>query len=264
MLKARCIYTYVFETEPIADADILNMSKYEKIPHPFVLEPPEEEKTVYPAGSAISFNLIVVGKAVEYAPYFVFTFLELGKKGIGKKRGRYSISEIKDLEAGLTVFTHEDQTLSEIHSSELNIPETIVPGNGIREVTLRIKTPLRLKFRRDLVFDLKFHVLIRNLMRRITLIYYFHCERRKPGWDAKDFIRLAEKVRTTTANIRWFDWERYSSRQESRLKMGGIVGEITFQGDLNPFMPILKAGEILHAGKGTSFGLGRYEIAEIP
>lgn len=45
--------------------------------------------------------------------------------------------------------------------------------------------------------------------------------------------------------------------------MGGFVGEIIFEGEIEPFMPLLKAGEILHVGKGTSFGLGKYRILEI-
>ncbi|MCE8429907.1 MAG: CRISPR system precrRNA processing endoribonuclease RAMP protein Cas6 [Candidatus Methanoperedens sp.] len=45
-----------------------------------------------------------------------------------------------------------------------------------------------------------------------------------------------------------------------KLKMGGFLGEITFEGDLNEFMPFLKLGEYLHIGKGTVFGLGKYEI----
>ncbi len=42
--------------------------------------------------------------------------------------------------------------------------------------------------------------------------------------------------------------------------MGGFVGDITFEGDIEPFMPIIKAGEVIHVGKGTGFGLGKYAI----
>ncbi|MDI7261613.1 MAG: CRISPR system precrRNA processing endoribonuclease RAMP protein Cas6, partial [Thermodesulfobacteriota bacterium] len=33
-----------------------------------------------------------------------------------------------------------------------------------------------------------------------------------------------------------------------------------FEGDFEPFMPFLLLGEFIHVGKGTSFGLGKYEI----
>ncbi len=44
------------------------------------------------------------------------------------------------------------------------------------------------------------------------------------------------------------------------MKMGGFIGDITFEGNSEPFMPLIKAGEVLHVGKGTGFGLGKYEV----
>lgn len=44
--------------------------------------------------------------------------------------------------------------------------------------------------------------------------------------------------------------------------MGGFLGDITFEGNIEPFMPLIKAGEILHVGKGAGFGLGKYEITK--
>jgi CRISPR/Cas system endoribonuclease Cas6 (RAMP superfamily) len=55
---------------------------------------------------------------------------------------------------------------------------------------------------------------------------------------------------------------RYSGRQEHRISMGGFVGDVTFEGDVQPFVQIIKAGEILHVGKGTAFGLGRYGVQQ--
>ena len=40
------------------------------------------------------------------------------------------------------------------------------------------------------------------------------------------------------------------------MKMGGFVGEITFEGNIEPFMTLIKAGEILHVGKGQGLDWG--------
>lgn len=82
------------------------------------------------------------------------------------------------------------------------------------------------------------------------------------GWDFKGTIEKAQAIKTIGSNLRWHDWERYSARQDTRMKMGGFVGEITFEGNIEPFMPLIKAGEVLHVGKGTTFGFGKYEIKE--
>ena len=75
-------------------------------------------------------------------------------------------------------------------------------------------------------------------------------------------LKEAETIETADNALRWHDWERYSTRQGVRMKMGGLVGEIRYSGNLGPFLPFLKAGEVLHVGKGTSFGLGRYSVVE--
>jgi len=46
------------------------------------------------------------------------------------------------------------------------------------------------------------------------------------------------------------------------MKLGGVIGRIAFKGEIGEFMPFIKLGEFLHVGKGTTFGLGKYEIAE--
>jgi hypothetical protein len=41
---------------------------------------------------------------------------------------------------------------------------------------------------------------------------------------------------------------------------GGFMGRIDFSGDFAPFWGYLVLGEIVHVGKGSSFGLGKSEI----
>ncbi len=82
----------------------------------------------------------------------------------------------------------------------------------------------------------------------------------EPSWDHKQIIAGAENISIETDNLQWRDWERYSTRQAVRMKMGGLIGDIGYKGNIEPFMSILQAGEILHVGKGTSFGLGKYVL----
>jgi len=71
--------------------------------------------------------------------------------------------------------------------------------------------------------------------------------------------RFAEDPKKES-RLRWHDWERYSTRQEEKMKLGGFMGRIDFSGDFAPFWGYLVLGEIVHVGKGSSFGLGKYEI----
>lgn len=268
ILKQKCIYSYVFETSSDGGAEILNMHKYEKVPHPFVIEPPQADssikncnsRTIQP-GTNIDLNLILIGRATDYLPYFIYTFEQLGSIGIGKGRGRFRVTEVKKIgkKSDEVVYNSQEKVIKKSEIEIIYIPE-LKPLGDPTLLTLKFITPLRIKYKRDLVVTPEFHILIRNLLRRLGLLYYFHCERQKPSWDHREIIRFAGNVKIKSSYLKWFDWERYSSRQDIRMKLGGLVGEITYEGDIIPFIPLLKAGEILHIGKATSFGLGKYRI----
>ena len=105
-----------------------------------------------------------------------------------------------------------------------------------------------------------FEILMRNLLRRLSWLAEVHCEAK---WDLdwKELLKRANaRVRTVRSDLQWHDWERYSQRQATKLKMGGFIGEISFEGDLAEFLPIIKLGEYLHVGKGTVYGMGKYEM----
>lgn len=263
-LKPKCIYAYVFETSPDEGADIMNMHKYEKVPHPFVIEPPSEDSRIISSGGRIDFNLILIGKATEYLPYFIYTFHELGENGIGKGRGKYRLVEVKRWNGNVIdevpIYHESDETIRKTEDNIINIPDEFKPSERIAQISLQFITPLRIKYNRDLVVRPEFHILIRNLLRRLGLLYYFHCGNKKPSWNHRQIIKHAEGVKISSSALKWLDWERYSSRQETRMKLGGLVGAITYSGNIESFLPYLQAGEILHIGKGTSFGLSQYSL----
>ena len=264
LLRQRCVYAYVFETFPPDNTEVMGMNKYQTVPHPFVIQPPEETRQKYKPGEVLTFSLILIGKAVDLLPYFVYTFEELGKTGIGKGRGKYKLLRVE--KGDDILYSIEEKSLRSVSSEEIYLPEIFDfnSGNSDELISLRFLTPARILYQRDLAVDLIFHILLRSLIRRLGMLYYFHCGNEMPSWDYKRLIEEGENVVTEKKSLTWYDWERFSSRQNVRMKMGGIVGEITYKGRLGQFLPVLKAGEILHVGKGTSFGLGRYVILNNP
>jgi len=93
----------------------------------------------------------------------------------------------------------------------------------------------------------------------MSSLLYFHGGR-ELECDFQSYIEESEKVKTVSNDLQWFDWERYSTRQKQKMTLGDVLGQVKYEGNLESFMQILKLGEYIHVGKGTSFGLGRYEI----
>jgi CRISPR-associated endoribonuclease Cas6 len=285
ILKEKCVYSYVFETPPPSDTKI--MRKYKSAPHPFVIEPPMDKRRGFKPGDEINFGLTLIGRVIDYLPYFIYTFDELGKTGIGKGKAKYELQDVSC--DGKTIYDSDTKTLKPFIASSVLIPPLVrgdeegsennpplanlqrsVPplergGKGgffNKRLTLNFLTPTRILYDGHLTLDLEFHILIRNLLRRLSLLYYFHCNGDPSTWDFKGIIEQSKEIKVKEKNLRWYDWSRYSGRQETRIKMGGFAGDISFEGDIEPFMPLIKSGEVLHVGKGTGFGLGKYEITK--
>lgn len=260
-LNNQCAYSYIFETQPPRMAKLMSMDKYDAVPRPFVIEPPKENKRIYQKKEQIKFNLVLIGRAIDYLPYFVLVFDELGRKGLGRRQGQFCLKEVR--KGDELVYSDKTKKLKFIEPDSFDISENFdFDNNNIKEayVALEFITPTRIKYQRDLVVKLDFHILIRNILRRLCLLNYFHETMREPAWDHKRIIEKAKEVRIEENSLRWLDWERYSGRQKITMKLGGLIGKIIYQGKIEPFYPLLNAGEIFHVGKGTVFGLGEFKI----
>jgi len=260
-LKQTCAYSYIFETSPPGETSIPGFGQYEAIPHPFVIEPPLDRRTELKTGEGLEFGLVLIGRAVKYLPYFVLAFERLGELGIGKGKRKYALQKVICNE--LNIYEPASRHLTTGSVKQIEIPETYtfdVVEN--EELALHFVTPVRIKYQRDSVVDLHFYILITNLLRRLFLLNYFHGVGHEPGWDHREIINEAKKVGIRLNQLQWHDWERYSNRQKTRMKLGGLIGDIVYYGPITPFKPLLEAGELLHVGKGTSFGLGKYIITK--
>ena len=261
LLHRRCVYSYIFETAPPEDTKVLRL--YRTIPHPFVIEPPLDDTRVIKQDDRLTFNLILIGKAVDYLPYFILTFTELGKQGIGRDRGKFILEKVEVLDVNgesNTIYTCEKEVLQNdyplLEASQLNHTENKEDSS---QVELKFLTPFRVRFDGRITDNIEFHVIFRNLIRRVSSLLYFHCGK-ELECDFKKYIEEAEKVKTVSNDLQWFDWERYSTRQKQKMNLGGVLGTTKYEGNLKPFLQFLKLGEYIHVGKGTSFGLGKYQI----
>ncbi|HID55592.1 TPA: CRISPR system precrRNA processing endoribonuclease RAMP protein Cas6 [Candidatus Poribacteria bacterium] len=257
LLHTGCPYAYLFET--IRFDGVARFTTIHDIPRPFIISPlPSDDP------ASLKFDFTLIGDAVEAFPYVLLTFLELEKDGIGSGRERFSLFSVDSLtphgavpiyrksgegiQGERYLFTHLDL----LHrADEMNSDK----------VKVKLLSPLRAKFKGEFVSDLMFHHLIRAILRRVSLICAYHCGF-KLDLDFTALFSMAERVKRRSSQLRWVDMERFSTRQRRRLKIGGVMGEVEFEGNIAPFRVILAAGERLHAGKGCVMGLGKLEVVD--
>jgi hypothetical protein len=243
------------------------MRKYTSAPHPFVFDPPAGGR-VAAAAVPLVLGITLFGKALGHLSHFIFALELLGKRGLGAGRVRCELSYVDAWLDGRqwSLYSVEDRIPRSAVAFEKSAwlparPQAAVQAKSLPEqVTIEFLSPLRVVYESRLASELPFHVLVRTLLRRIGHLSYFHWGGDPSDVAFREWIECASKVETVDHDLKWYDWERYSSRQQTTMRMGGLMGRITFRGNLSPFYPFLEIGEIVRAGKGTSFGLGRFRV----
>ncbi len=258
MLKLKCVYSAIMES-PVP-LDHPESRKYKNAPHPYIIVPPLTVKRYFDHGDMLSFNLVLIGRANDFLPYFVYTFTEMGKLGLGRRKGKFIVESVEEIKS--------DGKMSEIYNNKDKILKN--PKNRIDydffidektqtdEITINFETPARIKINDNLSKDLPFEILIKRLSERAALLAHFHCGAELCSFE--EFADDAVKIEIIGNRLEWLDWVRYSSRQDTKMNFGGCIGKITYKGDLRKYMPLLKLGEHIHVGKATTFGLGKYRI----
>ena len=260
LLLHRCAYPLFFETNLVINLE-KETARQSGPPKPYIIEAPLTSQQAYNTGEPLDFSVFLFGRANEYLPYLVYAFKYLGELGIGKKidsrRARFALETVRF--EGNVIYSVEDDLLKSVEPTTLNFAELSGPKNGLLEATVNFETPLRSKFHNELTADLPFHVLVRTLLRRVSALESVYGEG-EPDLDYAGLTRNSQEVKTTRNNLTWFEWQRYSSRQGRKMWMGGLTGSITYSGSLTPYSALLKYGQIVHIGKQTTFGLGKYRL----
>jgi hypothetical protein len=280
-LRNVCPYTAVFQ--PFVPEDSEKISKNRDIPRPFVIKPPLETKETYLPGERLSFGLVLVGKIKDYLPYFIVTFKELSHAGLGRNRSPVELVRVGYVGRDgveIPVYTKESNLVqpptSAISWSDLYAPYGFSNGStsspqvgsvnspqasaaNVTRITLRFLTPTMLKADGVQARRPAFGPIAKRLRDRINALSYFYCGRGL-DIDFKAFGDQAEEIKTVADETRWVESSRYSRRREVTHDLSGFVGEVSFEGELDTFLPYLKLGEYLHVGKNAVFGNGWYQI----
>ncbi len=256
ILNKSCLYSLIFEKHDV-NGKSNNISA---MPHPVVIVPPETKQKHFKQNEQIDLEIILFGEFNEKLPYFILTFQNMGKTGIGKKikgkRSRFRLEKI--ISSGKTLF--ENENINNIDTSfNLSInSDSYKEFMGNKSVLIEFKTPFRIKFNNSFPENLDFKTLTRTMLRRVSSLMNCYGNG-EPPLDYKRLVREAEEIKIKESNLYWKDWQRYSNRQHKKMYMGGLMGNITYSGKISEYIPLIEACSKIHLGKNTMFGLGKFK-----
>ncbi len=255
-LRRACVYTRIFETF-IEDTPPPFLRGLPTSPRPYVFEPLEETLD-FATGDPLPFDLLLIGQAAELQAYATLAVERMAAAGLGARRVPFELARVEALAADgswLPLSTHGPAA----------VPLSPPPRDGAGLVragraTLHLRTPLRLKERGGLADTVDFRSLTFAMIRRVLELAYFHVPGAAIDWSFRPLLDRAATLRSTP-RLTWHDWDRYSNRQQRKVTLGGLLGTLEIEGEIDAGLAhLLRAAEILHAGKGATFGLGKIEV----
>jgi hypothetical protein len=302
-LDGSCPYKAVFEPSPPPGAD--RLSKNQDIPRPFVFRHPLDippvvapglslaadvalglsparaalkggaTRTRYQPGERFEFGLVLIGRALDFLPYFVLSFRELAGQGLGLNR---AVCELENV----TACDFDQSAVASVYQSSDQIFHTPAPldlaawvERRIRQlapsrITVQFLTPTHLTFEGQIVKQPEFHHLFKRVRDRVNALSSFYGDGPVDA-DFKGLGEHAEEVRTVSSKIEWVERFRTSSKTHQRHELSGFVGSCTYEFPVSSFeFPVsnrqllkwLICGELLHVGKHAAWGNGWFNILE--
>ncbi len=253
-----CPYSAIFE--PRRRINQSGPSGFAERPRPFVFRAWHLDGAKIDRGKEFSFDLILFESPEKALPYFVQSFRDLARSGIGPGRGRALLSAVETLPDGGTLYDGR-----RLHGG---MPEGLrFAFNGhfsekIGRLAIRFLSPTELKFQGQVVNRPEFSVLLRRLRDRISNLRSFY-QGGPLDLDFEALGREAEKVRIVKSCLRQVETHRLSSRTGQRHPLSGFVGEIEYAGEIAQFLPFLKAGEWTGVGRQTVWGKGSFCVQPV-
>lgn len=251
-----CAFPALFESSaPPGQRD----PRMAETPNPYVIEPPQMASRQVRRGELLVFHMVLIGSALAHRSLIVRAWQWAVQLGLERSR---SVGVLESIEwvpqhgPALLVWTAATDRIA-AHDAHVVIPRF---QSTEQRVVITLRTPLRLQQRGCLLNaqQLKPGHLFAAIARRTSLLLHFHAARAYTAQMA-GFLHNVDSLRDRK-ELEWWDWTRYSARQRCEMTLGGLLGRWTIEGDLTQWLPWLWIGGWLHAGKNSTFGLGRLEL----
>ncbi len=250
------------------------------VPRPYTIQPPLEAKTDYAPGEALTFGLTMFARALNLFPYVVLAVQRLERDGLGKRvaanggrRGTFRVRQVwaeNPLTGERREVLRQGETMVQVPDVPITNDQIVnyqwsMADSQLRiehcKLTIELLTPLRLIDNTKLVQRIAFRPFIQRLHGRLKQLSAEYSDT-PLTFDLRQVMAQAEAVRVARDETRWVELESYSTRLNRATPLGGLMGRVTFEGDLEPFWNWLVWGQYAHVGKDAVKGNGWYQISK--
>jgi len=251
-----CAYACIFE--PCIDKKPPQFLRgLDTAPRPYTFYCPDFTEN-FSFDTGFQFDFTLIGTACAWYREAIIAILKMAQAGLSVRRHPFRVQAMHMLTSG----GKEWQIVYDGSSmrSEPIEPIPVPPAQSLLSpLRLEFVSPLRVKINGKYAGRITFRQLTFQMLRRVLELAYFYAPDQPLDWEFNHLLQTADTIPVVDQHFQWADWERHSNRQETDMQLGGMLGHLTLEGDLEPWRELINAAHWLHIGKGTAFGLGRVE-----
>ena len=193
-------------------------------------------------GEELNYDLTLFSEGVRTVDD-VLAVLNAGL-ALGSGRTLFKLTGITDAVSDKVIFDGTSFFRPDVYNMEFEEEKAA-------KICIEFVTPYKTKLNNA---DFRFEQLVRAVLRRTSSV--MRLSEIYPDFDYQGIIGRAARVNTKYRAFINENMTRYSNRAGAKMNFAGFTGVMICEGDLTEFMPLLRAAEILHAGKMCVMGLG--------
>ena len=242
ILKNKCLAYNIFSPKIISISNNL-----EENISPFIIIC-DDKREFISNKDKLTFAMIFFGDTISYIPEII-RVVKIAGESLGLDNNLFKLKRVindknEDIYfEGISNYRRVNvRTIKEYIENRLRISKDVS--------RIEIISPIRFKKNKRFNDDLVEQDIVNLVKRRLTTLAAL--EDRVITIDEKFDFKIKYK------DLKWSEYNRYSNRQKSRMSLGGIVGYLDLEDVSEETKKLLIAGELIHIGKSTSFGLGDY------
>jgi CRISPR-associated endoribonuclease Cas6 len=224
------------------------------LPRPFVLRASHLNGKTLAPGDTFHLDVHIFDATVVPTGILQQAFEKLAERGFGGAGGRAGANG----RAKLTAWQSLDLTGSVNPKPRENMLQLVSNGQPVHHLSVQFVTPTELKVSGALALRPEFPVLfarLRDRLRSLSTLYGTPVE-----LDFEGLTNRSQKIALRPDELSWEKSTRTSRKTGLTHPLGGFLGRVRYEGELDEFFPLLQAACWTGVGRQTVWGKGEMAL----